>query len=200
MTVARRFGIVSSALAVAAVGWAAPASAILPPADGIYSYAEEGAPATLWQVQTVCIQPNGTRIPSDFTDETIQSEGCTVVLRSYTPQAPMTREEEQYSFAQRARLTNGMWTFQTVMPQGLACPDGSTAPTTDTFAFAPPDPNAPNPSVTGLHTRIQGAECGLEPAMAKTPFTLNFSAPLDPPVGRYPAMCDYLVGRRSICS
>ena len=90
MTVVRRLGLAVSALAVAALGWAAPASAMLPPADGIYNYVQDGAPPALWELQTICIQPNGTRAQSDYTDETIQNLGCAVVLRSYTPQAAAT--------------------------------------------------------------------------------------------------------------
>jgi hypothetical protein len=201
MTVVRRLGFALFAAAVAALGWAAPAAAILPPADGNYTYAQEGAPTALWQLQTVCIQPNGTRAQQDYADQTIQTLGCTVTLRSFTPQAAMTRAERQFVFTGKAKLAGGMWTFQIASPEGLACPNGGTAPTTETFAFAPPDPNAPNPSVTGLRTTIHGAVCGLPPAMVKAPFALNYTAPLEPPVvSRFPAQCDYLVGRPSICS
>ncbi len=201
MTVVRRLALVCSTLAVAAVGWAAPAAALLPPADGEYSYAQADAPPAVWKVQTVCIQPNGTRAQPDYTDQTIQTQGCTVTVGSNTPQAAVNREERQFTFTAKAKLTGNMWTFQITMPEGLACPDGGTAPSTETFAFAPPDPNAPNPSVTGLRTSVHGAACGLQPAMVKAPFALTFTGPLDPPVvSRFPAQCDYLVGRPSICS
>jgi hypothetical protein len=201
MTVARRCGAALFAVTAVAMGCAAPASAIVPPADGTYAYVQDGAPPAIWQVQTICIQANGTRAQPDYSDETIQTQGCTVVLRSFTPQAAQTREERLMTFASRARLSGGMWTFQISSSEGLACPDGSSAATTETFAFAAPDPQSPNPSVTGTRTSIHGAECGLQPGMVKAPFELNFTGPPGAPiVSRFPAQCDYLAGRPSICS
>jgi hypothetical protein len=41
---------------------------------------------------------------------------------------------------------------------------------------------------------------GLQPGMTKTPFTLTFTDVLNPAViSRYPALCNYLAGRPSIC-
>jgi len=204
MTVVRRLqvtGLVAGTLAAGALVTSAPAAAILPPADGVYSYVQDGAPVVNWKIQTLCMQVNGTRAQGDYTDETIQSESCTAIVQSSTPVAPMTTDERNFVYAGRAKLTSGQWTFQISFPGGLQCPDGSTAPTTETFAFNPPDPNSPNPSVTGLRTSIHGAECGLQPGMVKIPFALNYTKPLDPPVvDRYPDVCNYLGGRPSICS
>ena len=66
---------------------------------------------------------------------------------------------------------------------GVACPDGTTAASTDTYAFD-------DVSLTGTHTSIHGDICGLQPAMTKTPFTLAFQGPLASPVDRYPLDCN----------
>ncbi|MBI3215132.1 MAG: hypothetical protein HYZ38_14990 [Mycobacterium sp.] len=204
MTVARRLTTVLSGVTLAlgsAVLSAAPASAIVPPADGVYNYVQEGLPAVTWKVQSICIQANGTRAQPDYTDETIQTLGCTVTINSITPQAPMTRDERVMTFGVRANLTGGRWTFQRANDEGFLCPDGSTAPATETFAFDAPDPAAPNPNVSGTRTTIHGAVCGQQPGMVKAPFFLTYVGPPDPPViDRFPDNCNYLGGRPSICS
>lgn len=201
MAVAHRLGSIALGVTLAALGPAAPASAIVPPADGYYTYTQDGAPSANWQVQSVCIQANGTRAQPDYTDETIQTQGCTVQVVSNTPQAAVTPAEKVFAFTARSRLTSNLWTFQITAPTGMQCPDGSTAPTTETFAFNPPDPASPNPSLAGTRTSIHGAVCGLAPGMVKAPFALTFTGPLSPPVDeRFPNTCGYLVGRPSICS
>ena len=71
---------------------------------------------------------------------------------------------------------------------------------TETVAFTAPDPNGP-PNLTGTRTSLHAAECGLQAGMTKTPFTLTFNDVLDPSViARFPAICNYLAGRPSICS
>ncbi len=195
----RRLGVILLAMLLTAIGLAAPAAAILPPVDGYYTFNQAGLMAAKWEMQSICIQPNGTRAQADYTDQTIQTLGCDVLIGSTTPSA-LTREERLVNFAVRAKLTGGLWTFQVDRAQGLACPDGSFAPTNDTYAFTAPDPNG-NPNLTGTHTSIHGAVCGLQPAMTKTPFTLTFTDVLDPGVvHRFPAICNYLVGRPSICA
>lgn len=195
----RGLGAILFGVLVTAVGLAAPASAILPPVDGYYTFQQDGLPQARWTMQSICIQPNGTRAQPDYTDETIQTLGCDVIVGSDTPRL-LTREEHLVNFAGRAKLTSDLWTFQITQDEGLACPDGSFAPTTDTYAFTAPDPNGP-PNLTGTHTSIHGAVCGLQPGMTKTPFTLTFTDVLNPAViSRYPALCNYLVGRPSICA
>ena len=198
MTVLRGLGAILCGVVLTAVGLAAPASAILPPVDGYYTFSQDGLPPARRQMQSICIQPKGTRAQPDYTDQTIQTLGCDVIIGSDTPSL-LTREEHLVNFAGRAKLTSDLWTFQITEDEGLACPDGSFAPTTDTYAFTAPDPDGP-PNVTGTHTSIHGAVCGLQPAMTKTPSTLTFTDVLDPAViSRYPALCKYLVGRPSIC-
>ena len=98
------------------------------------------------------------------------------------------------SFNGTAVLVSGMWTITTAVAEGTACPDGSFAPSTDTYAFS-------EVTLTGTHTSIHDAVCGLAPGMTKEPFSLSFVGPLDPPVvERFPMQCNYLAGRPSICS
>jgi hypothetical protein len=197
MTFLRRLGTVAiggsvGAVAVA-VGIAAPAAAIVPPADGYYTFSQPGAPLAVWQTQSVCIQANGTRAQSDYTDETIQTLGCNVILASTTPTA-LTREDRLLNFDARAVLTNDLWTFQFESAEGVLCPDGSSAPSTEVYSFS-------EATLTGTHKTIHGDVCGMPAAMVKTPFTLTFNAPLEPPVvDRFPDNCNYLAGRPSICS
>jgi hypothetical protein len=193
MSVLRRFGAIAFAAVVVAVAGATPAAAIVPPADGTYTLNQEGAPPTKWVMQSVCIQANGTRAQPDYSDETIQSEGCNVVLGSSTG-TQLTTINEAYNFSVRALLTGGLWTFQFDTKEGIACPDGSTAPSTEKYAFD-------SATYAGTHTSIHGAVCGGQAAMTKTPFTLSFDQGLQPPVvNRFPDHCDYLAGRPSICS
>jgi hypothetical protein len=192
MTVLRRLSVVP-AVAVVALAVAAPSAAIVPPADGYYTLNEAGVPPAVWTMQSSCIQANGTRAQSDYTDETIQTLGCVVQLTS-AAQTKMTREERTLNFSVRAVLTGDLWTFKVDNPEGMQCPDGSTALTGDTYAFD----SATN---AGTHTKIHGAVCGGQAGMEKTPFTLTFTGPLQPPVvDRFPDNCNYLAGRPSICS
>jgi opacity protein-like surface antigen len=189
----RRFSAIAFGAAVVAVASAAPAAAIVPPADGYYTFNQEGAPAATWQLQSVCIQANGTRAQSDYSDETIQAEGCNVIMASTSP-SKLTREDRLVNFNARAVLTGGLWTFQFESSEGTLCPDGSTAASTEKYAFD-------SATYAGTHTSIHGAVCGGQAGMTKTPFTLGFTGGLQPPaVDRFPDHCDYLVGRPSICS
>ena len=196
MTVLRRAAVVPfafCAVIAASISWAAPAAAIVPPADGNYAFSEPGAAGANWTMQSICSQASGTRAQPDYTDETTQTLGCGVILTSSTPNKT-TREERLVNFTGRAVLTSGLWTLTVETPEGVACPDGSFGPSTDTYAFS-------EVTLTGTHTSIHDAVCGLAPAMTKQPFSLAFSGPLDPPaVDRFPMECNYLVGRPSICS
>ena len=62
-----------------------------------------------------------------------------------------------------------MWALTTNKTDGFLCPDGSTAPTVDTYKFD-------DATLTGTHTSTHNAVCGVPAAMTKTPFTLTFDA------------------------
>jgi hypothetical protein len=192
-------GAVFGAL-LTAVGLAPPASAVLlPPPDGYYTFNMEGVPESKWEMQTLCTQPNGTREQSDYTNIDIQNLGCKVLVTS-TTQRLVTREEQLANYSGWALLKNGMWTFTILQNGALTCPDGSSESEEDIYAFTPPDPNGP-PNLTGTHTDIHPAVCGLQPGMQKKPFSLTYIGPLKvPPLERFPMECGFLAGRPSICS
>ena len=107
----RRAAALAGALATAAALFAAPAHAVLPPADGTYAFTMAGSPSTIWSMQTLCSQPSGTRIQSDYTDTDIQTMGCDLLVAAKTPTAG-GRDNRLASFDQRFKLTNGLWTAQ----------------------------------------------------------------------------------------
>jgi hypothetical protein len=79
----------------------------------------------------------------------------------------ISRQEKLANYSGRARLTSDLWTFQVPKSDGVLCPDGTAAASTETYAFD-------DVSLTGTHTSIHSDVCGMQPAMTKTPFTLAF--------------------------
>lgn len=193
-TVLRRGAVIAGTLTAAALGLASPASAIVPPADGYYTFNQAGKPASTWTMQTICANVNGTRAQQDYSDQTTQTLGCQTIIGSLVSTSGMNRDQQAVSFNGTAVLVSGLWTITTAVAEGVVCPDGSFAPSTDTYAFS-------EATLTGTHTSIHDAVCGLPPGMTKDPFSLAFTGPLDPPVvDRFPMQCNYLGGRPSICS
>ncbi len=82
-----------------------------------------------------------------------------------------------------------MWSLTYPQHEGVRRPDGSYAPSNDTYAFD-------DATLTGTHTVTWTAECGMAPGLIRKPFTLAFLAPLPAPVTRYPLQCDQF----GICS
>lgn len=187
-------GTVMRALAAAALftgfGIGVPSTALADqPIEGTYSYAEPGMPAATWSFSPTCVpvchasspectRPFGAGFPS----------GCTLHLGSSTP-AQTTRDERLLNFGGTARIVNGLWSLTYPQPEGARCPDGSYAPSTDTYAFD-------DATLTGTHTSTWTAECGMAAGLMKTPFTLAFVAPPPAPITRYPLQCDQF----GICS
>lgn len=87
------------------------------------------------------------------------------------------------NFSGRARMSSMLWTFQVNQADGVACPDGSTAPSSETYAFS-------DETLTGTHTTVHGAVCGLQPKLSKQPFSLQLIGPPPSPVQRYPLYCN----------
>jgi hypothetical protein len=172
----------AAAMTLVAVGTSIPAQALGPPPDGVYSFTEAGVPATTWRISALCDAPSRQRAIPDFTDPVVAADLCGLNVASFTSRA-ISRSEKMANFVGRARLASDLWTFQVGKTNGVACPDGSTAESTDTYAFD-------DVSLTGTHTSIHGDVCGLQPAMTKTPFTLAFQGPLPNPVDRYPLNCN----------
>lgn len=174
----------AAAMTLVAVSTATPAKALGPPPDGMYSFTEAGVPAANWKILALCDAPSRQRAIPDFTDPVIAADLCALNVSSTTARA-ISRSEKMANYVGRARLAGDLWTFQVGKNNGVACPDGSTAPSTDTYAFD-------DVALTGTHTSIHGDVCGLQPAMTKTPFTLAFQGPLSAPVDRYPLDCNQI--------
>jgi hypothetical protein len=172
----------AAAMTLIAVATSVPAQALGPPADGMYTFSEAGVPAATWKLVSLCDAPSRQRAIPDFTDPVIAADLCSVNVSSTTARV-ISRSEKLANFVGRARLANDRWTFQVDKSIGVSCPDGSTAATSDTYAFD-------DVSLTGTHTSIHGDTCGLQPAMTKTPFTLAFQGPLASPADRYPLNCN----------
>lgn len=169
-------------MALVAVGTASPADALGPPPDGMYSFSEAGVPAATWKISALCDAPSRQRAIPDFTDPVIWADLCALNVVSTTPRN-ISHQEKLANYSGRARLTSDLWTFQVGKTDGVTCPDGTTAASTDTYAFD-------DVSLAGTHTSIHGAVCGLQPGMTKTPFTLAFQGPPPSPVERYPLDCN----------
>lgn len=183
MTIAR--GLTAAAvMALVAVGieTAGPAEALGPPQDGMYTFSEAGAPAGSWKITALCDAPSRQRAIPDFTDPVVWADLCALNVVSTTPRV-ISQQEKLANYSGRARLTSDLWSFQVSHRDGVACPDGTTAPSMETYAFD-------DVSLAGTHTSIHGDVCGLQPAMTKTPFTLAFQGPLPKPAERYPLDCN----------
>jgi hypothetical protein len=174
--------ITAAVMTLVAVGPSAPAKALGPPQDGMYSFTEAGVPTTTWRISALCNAPSRQRAIPDFTDPVVAADLCALNVSSTTARS-ISRSEKLANYVGRARLTSDLWTFQIGKAEGVSCPDGSTAPSMDTYAFD-------DVSLAGTHTSVHGDVCGLQPAMTKTPFTLAFQGPLAIPVERYPLDCN----------
>jgi hypothetical protein len=166
----------------AAVGLAVPAAADQP-MEGSYTFSEVGLPSATWTFSPTCVpvcpvsspectRPFGAGGPS----------GCTLHMSSSTP-AQINRDQRELNFGGTARIVNGLWDLTAPRPEGVRCPDGSYALSTDTFAFD-------DATLSGTHTVTWTPQCGMPAGMTKTPFSLSFIGPLDAPVTRYPLQCN----------
>jgi hypothetical protein len=159
-----------------------PARAVAPPADGTYTFNQAGVSGVSWTVSALCDQVNGSRYYKDYSNPDIMADFCALNVVSSTDEQ-ISLKDKQQNFSGRARLVSGLWTFQVGKPNGVSCPDGSTAPSTDTYAFD-------NETLAGTHTTLHGAVCGMQPAMSKQPFSLQLHGPPPSPVQRYPLQCN----------
>jgi hypothetical protein len=172
----------------APVGLAVPAAADQP-MEGSYTYNEAGLPPATWTFSPTCVpvcavsSPECTR-PFGAGGPT----GCDLHMSSSTP-AHINRDEREMNFGATARIVNGMWSFTYPQPEGVRCPDGSYALSTDTYAFD-------DATLTGTHTVTWTPQCGMQAGMTKAPFSLSFIGPLPAPVTRYPLQCSQF----GICS
>jgi len=174
-TIARLLGV-AVVLGGVAVGTAAPSSAdqVM---EGIYTFNAEGMPPAEWTIYPLCVPTVG-----DLREPLELPVACTLKVVSATNNKS-TFDLTNLNWGGDARLTGGLWTLTTRKEEGLLCPDGSTAPTNDTYKFD-------DITLTGTHTSLNNTVCGIPAGMKKTPFTLTFVGPLPIPVDRYPLVCE----------
>ncbi|ORB25532.1 hypothetical protein [Mycolicibacterium parafortuitum] len=146
------------------VGAAAPAMADVPVMQGEYNYVSEGQTG-VWTIYPTCVPVVG-----DLREPLYLPVGCTLHVG---PSPGLSGGD--------ARQTGGLWTFTTNKREGMKCPDGSFAPTTEEVSF-----NETSGTRRILHTGV----CGLQPGMIEVPFTLSFKQPLPIPVDQYPLICE----------
>lgn len=175
-------GIFSAVSIGVALESGTPAHAVAPPADGNYSFNQAGASGVTWLVSALCDQVNGSRYYKDYDNPAIMADFCILNVVSSTSEQ-ISRQDKIQNYSGRARLVSGLWTFQVNVADGVSCPGGGAAASTETYAFD-------NETLAGTHTTLHGAECGLEPSMSKQPFSLVLTGPPPSPVERYPLRCN----------
>jgi hypothetical protein len=145
--------------------------------EGNYTFTTPGQPSATWTIYPICVPTVGDlRVPLEL------PVACTLKVISAAA-GKQTFELNNLNWGGDAKLTGGMWTLTTNKADGLMCPDGTTAPTVDTYKFD-------DVTLTGTHTSLHTAVCGVQPGMTKEPFTLAFAEPLPIPVDRYPLVCE----------
>ncbi len=175
-------GIFSAVAIGIALNSGDPAHAVGPPPDGDYTFNQAGISGVTWTVTALCDQVNGSRYYKDYSNPDIQADFCALNIVSATPER-ISRQDKLQNYSGRARLVSGLWTFRATVADGVSCPGGGTAPSTETYAFD-------DGTLSGTHTSLHGAECGLEPAMSKQPFSLQLAGPPPSPIQRYPLQCN----------
>jgi hypothetical protein len=159
-----------------------PASAVAPPPDGNYSFNQAGVSGVTWTITTLCDQVNGSRYWADYSNPLIAANFCALNIVSATDEQ-ISRQDKLQNYSGRARLVSQRWTFKVDVADGVSCPGGGTAASTETYAFD-------DETLTGTHTSLHGPECGLDSAMSKQPFTLALTGPPPSPIQRYPLRCN----------
>jgi len=159
-----------------------PANALGPPPDGNYAYNEAGVSGVTWTITALCDQPSGTRNMNDYSDPVVFAFNCALNIVSATDER-ITAADKLQNFSTRARLSSVLWSFKVDKADGVSCPGGGTAPSTETYSFD-------DATLTGTHTTLHGAVCGLQSDMKKAPFSLQLTGPPPSPIQRYPLQCN----------
>jgi len=153
-----------------------PARAVGPPADGTYTLNEAGASEVSWTISALCDQPSGTRNMNDYSDPIVFAMNCALNIVSSTPEKISPADKLQ-NFSGRARMSSMLWTFKVDKADGVTCPGGGTAPSTETYSFS-------DETMSGTHTSIHGPVCGMQSEMKKQPFSLQMAGPPPSPIQR----------------
>lgn len=136
--------------------------------EGIYDYTQGDIHAEL-TIYPICVPTVG-----DLRNNLELPVACTLHVQA-TPTTNMTGGD--------ARLTGGLWTYSNSQGEGTTCPDGSKAPSYETFKID-------DVTMTGTRSVANNPGCGLPAGLVKYPFTLTYDRPLANPVDRYPLYCD----------
>lgn len=168
MTIVRLIRALAAAavFGLVALGLATPAHAdqVM---EGIYTYSQDDGYTGTYTIFPSCVPTVGDlRVPLEL------PVACTLHVQASTGIE-----------GGDARLTGAQWTYQKPIKDGLQCPDGSTAPTIETYKFD-------DATMTGTRTVLHNADCGLPAGMTRYNFTLAFKDPLPIPVDRYPLKCE----------
>ncbi len=149
------------------LGIASPAQAE-PVMQGAYTYTQDGI-----ESQTFNVYPSCVPVVGDLREPLELAVACRLHV-----------ETSRGIKGGDARLTGGQWTYSTPAIEGMQCPDGSWAPTTETYKFD-------DVTMKGTRSVANNEACGATvPAAIHTfPFTLTFKQPLPIPVDAYPLNC-----------
>lgn len=150
------------------LGIAGPAQAD-PVMQGIYTYTQDGM-----DPQTFTVFPSCVPVVGDLREPLELAVACRLHVAT-------TRDLKGGD----ARLTGGLWTYSTTSMEGMKCPDGSWAPTTETYKFD-------DVAMTGTRSVAHNQACGgtMEPEILNFPFKLAYKEPLSLPVDAYPLDCE----------
>jgi hypothetical protein len=160
-------GLTAAAVLVcAALGFAAPSQAdqVM---QGIYNYTAQDGTTGTYTIWPTCVPVVG-----DLREPLNLPVACRLHV---SPSLGLVGGD--------ANLTGGVWQINTNKREGMQCPDGSWAPTTDRVRID-------DLTMTGTLTVFHNDVCGLPPGMTETPFTLSFKEPLPIPVEQYPLYCE----------
>ena len=183
----RRLGAILLGVMLAAVGLAAPAFGDPAPVGGYPTFHQDARRIPSGRCRASASKPTApARSPTTPTRPS--RPWVATSSRQQHAAAVDARDEVGELLPRRAKLTGGLWTFQIGQSQGVACRTAASRPA-PTRSRSPPRPQRA-PDLTGTHTSIHDAWCGLQAAMTKAPFTLTFTDVLDPSVvARFPALC-----------
>jgi hypothetical protein len=170
-TIARVLAATGATLAVAgaALGAAGPAQAEQQVLEGKYTYTQPDGLTGTWTIYPSCVPVVGDlRVPLYL------PVACHLDVQAFPGAAGGV-----------ARLTNGVWAYNTSIKEGMKCPDGSFAPIQESYEFN-------TDTMTGTRTTRTVPSCGgaVPAGMTKTPFTLTFAEKLPIPVDQYPLICE----------
>ncbi|GAC1404408.1 MAG: hypothetical protein NVSMB60_22860 [Mycobacterium sp.] len=156
----------AAVVACASLGLAGPAHAdqLL---QGVYTYTPQQGVSGTYQIWPSCVPVVGDlreplNLPVACRLHVIPSEGLT---------------------GGDANLVGGIWELSSLKPDGMKCPDGSSASTIETIKLD-------DTTMTGTREIRHTDVCGLQPGIISIPFTLSYQGPLPIPVEQYPLYCE----------